>query len=272
MYSSRNKKWIYTGAIIAAFFWLIPLIWMILCSLKSPLSDMTMLKNFIMPPFTFENYIKLNSDSQIWRWTFNSLFISLVVTFLTLIICSLMAYPLSQIKFKGKRILMALIIIGLIVPIEATIIPLFQLVVKFHLVNTYSVLIFPCIASPLGVLILKQFYDAIPKDLVEAADIDGAGWFRKWWTIFLPLSKTSLAALGIFTFIGSWNNYLWPLLAITDQNMMTLPIAIPMYQSAYGMNVALPMTANVFASIPAIIIFLLFQKHIVKGITMTGIK
>ena len=272
MYISKNKKWIYAIAIITAVLWLIPLVWMILCSLKSPTSDMTMLSNFFSPPFTFENYIKLNFDSQIWRWTFNSLFVSFIVTFLTLIICSLMAYPLSQINFKGKKIMLALILIGLIVPAESTIIPLFQLVVKFKMVNTYSVLIFPCIASPLGVLILKQFYDAVPKDLVEAAEIDGAGWLRKWWTIFLPLSKTSLAALGIFTFIGSWNNYLWPLLAITDQNMMTLPIAIPMYQSAYGMNVAIPMTANVFASIPAIIVFLIFQKHIVKGITMTGIK
>ena len=268
---NKNLLIIYVAAIIAVILWVFPLFWMILSSLKPETSQLTVLKSLFTPPFTIANYLSVNS-SLIWQWTLNSLIVAFFVTFFTLLISSLMAYPLSQMNFKGKKLIFVLVIIGLMVPGEATIIPLFQIAVKLGLVNSYSSLIFPCIASPLGVLILKQFYDAVPKDLVEAAEIDGAGWFNRWYTIFVPLSKTSLAALGIFTFIGSWNNYLWPLLVITNQDLMTLPIAIPMFQSTYGTNVAMPMTANVFASIPAIIVFLIFQKQIVRGISMTGIK
>lgn len=158
------------------------------------------------------------------------------------------------------------------VPTEATIIPLFNMMVENGLVNSYSSIIFPSLAAPLGVMILKQFFDGIPNDLVEAAKIDGAGLFRIYATIFVPLSRSSMAALAIFTFISSWNNFLWPFLAISDEKMMTLPIGIPLFQSGYQMDLTIPMAANMLASLPAIFVFIIFQKHIIKGITMTGIK
>lgn len=255
-----------------AFLWLIPLLWMLITSFKPEGSVVTIISELLKPPFTLDSYIKVQNSAMILRWTANSFIIALVQTAGTLLVCSLAAFALSQINFKFKKAVFLIILAGLMIPVEATIVPLYTMVVKLGWVNSYKALILPSIALPLGVLILKQFYDNIPKELTEAASIDGAGLFKIWRIIFVPLSKTALASLGIFVFIQSWNNYLWPLLVASDAEMMTLPVAVPTFQSSFNTNMSVPMAANVLASLPAIIIFLIFQKNIVKGITMTGIK
>lgn len=255
-----------------ALIWLVPLLWMFITSFKPDGSVVTIMSELIKPPFTLGSYIKVQGTAMISRWTLNSLFVAIIQTAATLILCSLTAFALSQIKFKGRKIVFIVILSGLLIPIEATTVPLYTMIVKFNWVNTFYALILPGIAMPLGVLILKQFYDSMPKELVEAASIDGASLFKIWSIIFLPLSKTALASLGIFVFIQSWNNYLWPLLVASDTSMMTLPVAIPTFQSSFNTSLSVPMAANVLASLPALIVFLIFQKNIVKGITMTGIK
>lgn len=252
--------------------WLLPMLWMILTSMKPDGSPVTVLSALITPPFTLENFIFISESASIWRWTINSVYIAVVTTVATLVVTSLAAFAISRIPFKGKKWVFWVIIAGLMVPTEATIVPLFLMMVENGLINSYSSIILPSIAAPLGVLILKQFYDNIPKELVEAATIDGAGLFRVYWSIFLPLSRSSMAALAIFTFISSWNNFLWPYLAITSEEMMTLPVGIPLFQSAYTGELTRPMAANMLASLPALVVFILFQRHIIKGITMTGIK
>ncbi|ALC92684.1 sugar ABC transporter permease [Bacillus sp. FJAT-18017] len=252
--------------------WVIPIIWMLITSLKPGGTAVTILSELFKPPFTFANYEYVLTNASIWRWTWNSLYIAVVTTVLTLILTSLAAFALSRLQFKGRQIIFWLIIAGLMVPVEAKIVPLFQIMVDFGLINSYSSIILPALAAPLGVFMLKQFYDAIPNDLIEAARIDGANWLRIYWSIFLPLSRSSMAALGIFTFVTSWNNFLWPFLAVNEEKMFTLPVAIPTFQSAYTAELMIPMAANMLASLPAIIVFILFQRHIIKGITMTGIK
>lgn len=149
---------------------------------------------------------------------------SATVTLCTLVITSLAAYALSKLKFKGKGVVFLLIASGMMIPMESIIIPLYQAMAQAKLLNTYAGLIYPSLASPIGVLIMKRFYDSIPDDLIEAAVLDGAGPFERWWNICFPVSKSSMAAVGIFTFTSAWNNFLWPFLSITSEKMMTLPV------------------------------------------------
>ncbi|WP_284645715.1 carbohydrate ABC transporter permease [Paenibacillus silviterrae] len=263
---------LYLLGIGLAVIWLIPLVWMIVTAIKPAGSAVTVMSELFKPPFTLENFKYVLGSASIWSWSWNSTLVALVTTGLTIVLNSLAAFALSRLHFPGKTLIFWLVLMGLMVPIEAKIIPLFQIMVELDLINSYPALILPSLAAPLGVFILKQFYDGIPKDLVEAAKIDGAGLFRIYWSLFLPLSRSSMAALGIFTFVTSWNNYLWPFLAVTEEKMMTLPVGIPTFQSAYTAELIIPMAANVLASLPAILAFILFQKHIIKGITMTGIK
>ena len=266
----KMLQYIFSYAI--ALIWLIPLLWMFITSFKPDGSVVTIISELIKPPFTLHNYIKVKNTSMIPRWALNSIIVAAIQTASTLMACSLTAFALSQMKFRGKKLVLVLITAGLFIPAESIVVPLYTFIVKLGWVNTYKALILPGIAMPLGVLILKQFYDSMPKELTEAASIDGASPFKIWSRILFPLSRTSLASLGIFAFIQSWNNYLWPLVAASDTSMMTLPVAVPTFQSSFNTSFSVPMAANVLASLPALIVFLIFQKNIVKGIAMTGIK
>jgi multiple sugar transport system permease protein len=158
------------------------------------------------------------------------------------------------------------------IPGEATIIPLYEVAKSLGLIDTYAGLILPMIASSMGIIVLKSFFDNVPKELIESAVIDGCSTFKLFYKIILPLSKPAISAIGIFTFIGSWNNFLWPYLATLSEDLYTLPVGIPVFNSNYSTAYVLPMTANAIASIPVIIAFLIFEKQIVKGISFTGIK
>lgn len=270
--SSFGRKLLYVFAFFCVALWLTPIVWMFLTSFTPRGGAVTVISELFAPPFSLANFEYVLTNSMIWRWTFNSFLVATITTVLTIILTSLAAFALSRLRFKGRNIVFWLIIAGLMVPVEAMIIPLFQVMIDLNLLNTYGALILPNLALPLGVFILKQFYDGVPNELMEAAKIDGASLLRIYWNIFLPLSKSSMAALGIFTFIMSWNDFLWPFLAVSSESMFTLPVAIPTFQSAYSSELMIPMAANVLASVPAIIVFILFQRHIIKGVAMTGIK
>lgn len=262
---------LYLLAIFCAFIWLAPVIWMILASLKPQNSAVTILSNLIKEPFTFANYLEV-SESQIWFWMKNSLFIGVVSTAVTIVVDAMAAYALSYLQYPGKKAIFWFIMLGMMIPIEAEIIPMYQEMVELGLTNTYASIILPTVAGPFGVFILKQFYDGIPRELAEAARIDGAGHGKIFWSIFVPLSKSSMFALGIFLFIGSWNNFLWPFMTLTSSKKMTVPVGLPMFNSLMGSDMVMPMAAAFVSSIPTIIVFLFFQKHIIKAITMSGLK
>lgn len=269
--TALRRGGLYLFAIICATFWFAPIIWMILASLKPQNSAVTILEDLVRKPFTLENYIEV-SKSEIWIWMKNSLLLGIISSLGSVLIDSMAAYALSYLEYAGKKLIFWFIMLGMMVPIEAEIIPLYQEMVKLGLTNTYTSIILPTLAGPFGVFILKQFYDGIPRELAEAAKIDGAGYLRIFLTIFVPLSRSSIYALGIFLFIGSWNNFLWPFLTLTSNKKMTVPIGLPMFNSLMGSDMVMPMAAAFMASIPMMIVFLLFQKSIIKGITMTGIK
>jgi multiple sugar transport system permease protein len=272
---SNEKLWFKITnvfVIILATAWVLPLLWVLLVSFKPEGSGVMDASTWFQPPFNLNNYIYVFTSAPIILWLWNSFIVALITTLFVLILCSLAAFPFSQNRFPGDRILFWLIIAGLMVPGEAVLVPLYILFRDLNLLNSYGSLILPSIAVPFGMILLKQFYDGLPKELFEAAKIDGCGLYRMLFLITIPLSRSAMAALGIFTFLGSWNNFIWPFIAISSPEYMTIPIGIPYFNSGYSQDYTLPMAANVIASVPVLIAFFVFQKQIIKGISFTGIK
>lgn len=275
---SGAKKWtvpkllLYIIAFSLALIFFIPVLWMATTSLKPEGTVAEDIVQRFLPPYSLENYFYIFANAPVVRWTMNSLVIAIIVPILSLTFASLAAFALSRIHFSYKKIAFWVILSGMMLPGEATIVSLYMVANNIGILNTYLALILPALAGPLAVVIVKQFFDGIPNELVEAAKIDGCTLFRIWWNIFIPLSKPIMASLMIFGFLGSWNDFLWPFLAIQSEELFTLPIGIPFFNSSYTQDETLPMTVNAYASIPIIIVFIIFQKYIVKGITLTGIK
>ncbi|MFC5452169.1 carbohydrate ABC transporter permease [Paenibacillus aestuarii] len=269
---SIGKILLYTFGYTLAAGIAFPVIWMIVTSFKPQGSPISELSQRFSPPFSIDNFVYIFENAPVLKWTMNSLIVSCVVPIFSLTLGALAAFALSRIDFSYRKIAFWIILSGMMIPGEATIISLYIVSNSLNILNTYFALILPSLAGPLGVLVLKQFFDGLPNELVDAAKIDGCSMFRIWWNIFLPLSKPVIASLMIFAFLGSWNDFLWPFLSITSEDLMTLPVGIPFFNSSYTQDETLPMTINAYASIPIIIVFVIFQKYIVKGITLSGIK
>lgn len=269
---SASRIVTYFIAYFMAAVWIFPLIWMIMSSFKPYGTPVSYLGKVFSMPFTLDNYRQLPEKAPIWIWTFNSAVVAAIVTLGILLITSMAAYSLSKLDFKGSKVMLLVITAGLMVPIEAIVVPLYLTIVDLGWLNTHISLIVPSLAAPLGVIIMKQYYDSIPNELIEAAKIDGSSYLRTWYTICVPLSRSAMAAVGIFTFTNSWNNFLWPFLSISSDKMMTLPVGLPVFQGTHLEEFTLPLTASVFASAPVLLAFILFQKQIVQGIAMSGIK
>lgn len=259
-------------SIFFAFIYLIPIIWSLFCSIKVEGTQIKSAIDWFKPPYTFSNYIDVIVNSAVTRWLFNSIILAVITVILNIVLTSLAAYPLAKMKFKGSKIIYLYLLLGLIVPGEATIIPLFTIVNKLGLLDTYIGLFSPIVATSMNLLIVVSFFAMVPKDMIESAKIDGAKEFIIFSQIIIPLSKSVLVTISIFSFMGSWNNYLWPLLCSINDNMFTLPVGIPTFSGTYTIDYVKPMTANMIASIPAIIIYIIFEKKIVEGVALTGIK
>jgi multiple sugar transport system permease protein len=257
---------------LLAVIFLTPILWSLAVSLKPEGTPIHNAFDWFKAPYTFRNYPDVLLKSQVSVWFLNSLFVAAVSTVLILLISSMAAYPIAKMDFPGKGFLYVFYLVGMIVPTEATIVPLYITANNLNLIDSYTGLILPTIAGSMNLIIMVTFFRGIPNEMIEAAKIDGAGNFNIYLKIILPLSKSVLFTVGIFAFIGSWNNYLWPLLCVTSGNMFTLPVGIPTFSGTYTVDYVKPMTANMVASIPAIIIYLIFEKRIVKGIALSGIK
>jgi multiple sugar transport system permease protein len=206
------------------------------------------------------------------RWYFNSALVSTVVTALTILLGSMAAFAFSRVRFSGRNALFALIGAGLIVPFQALIIPLFEEMDTLGLVDTYWAMILPQIASPIAVLVFKRAFDALPRELEESALVDGASMWRIYWLIWMPLSRATIAAVGIFTFVISWNHFFWPFVVTSDGSLFTIPVGLATVQTSYGALYAQQMAIAVLGALPLLVAFLLFQRQIVQGIANTGLK
>jgi len=270
---TRRVWWLYALLLLGLLAVAGPFLWMVLSSFK-PQSELVRVPPTWLPEtWTLDNYDRLFTKLDFPRYFFNSVFVAGSVVLANIVFCSMVGYALAKLNFVGKRLILLLVLATLMVPGSVTVIPLFVLMSKLGLVNTYWAVILPFAVGPFGVFLMRQFMQGIPNDLLEAARVDGAGELRTFWKVVVPLSWPGMAALGIITFLGSWNNFLWPLIVLTDEHMYTLPVAlgtfaIGQHQADYG----LLMAGSAALVIPIVIVFLLLQRQFTESVANTGIK
>ena len=263
-----------TGVVIAlALVWLIPIAWTLDTSVKSENATNTIPASWAIPKFTLSAYGAVFSATDLGRWYINSAVVAVMVTLLTVITASMAGYALSRRRFRGKAFFYAAILAGIMIPPQALIVPLFREFQEAHLINTYWALMLPQVPAPIAVFIFKKFVDGLPISLEQAAEVDGAGWWTAYRRIALPLARpAAVAAVAIFTFVWTWNNFLWPFLAATSQTMMTIPAGLGTVVSGVGIVNALQMASAVLGALPLVFVFLLAQRQIVEGVAGTGLK
>ncbi|WP_100448366.1 carbohydrate ABC transporter permease [Glycomyces xiaoerkulensis] len=264
---------VYISAFFLALLWLVPFLWALSTSFKTE-TDASLGQpiRWLPPEWSVEGYRTVLERGDHVTWMINSTVVSTIVTVLTLVLCVLAAYAFSRLEFPFKRTIYGVILAGIMIPPQAIIIPLFDVVSSLKMVDTYWGLALPQVVAPVMIFILKRFFDGIPRDYEEAATLDGAGHLRILRSVILPLSGPILAAVGIFTFILSWNNFLWPLLVANDPSIMTLPVGLGVVAGGYGLFYAQNMAAAVLGALPLLIVFLIFQKQIVRGVAGVGLS
>ena len=274
--SERRRGGIYILAVgLFALVWMLPVIWTLVTSFRPEAALQRNLASLIPLPFTTDNWTFILGSSQLWKWLGNSAFVSTTHTLAQLTVCSLAAYAFARLDFYFKRPLYILVLMGLMVPFEATFLPVYLLFSNLKLHNTLIALILPGIASSFAVFLLTQFFRGIPLELEEAAMMDGAGRFRIFLIVIIPLSTPVITALAIFTFLGNWNSYLWPIISATSSDVYTIVIGLRKLNQAWGdVNFyGRDMAAAVFTAMPIILFFFVFQRRIISGIAInSGIK
>ena len=262
----------YIVLIVGAVIMLLPFLWMLSTAFKN--SDVV----FVFPPefipkeITMENFKKVSEAFPIYKFFFNSTFVAVVNTFGQLLISSMAAYAFARIEFKGREVLFLLYLGTMMVPGQVTLTPLFILMRYLGWANTYKALILPGMFTAFGTFLMRQAFLGIPKSLEEAAFIDGAGHLRVFIKIILPLAKPTLATLTVFSFMASWNNFLWPLIITSDISKMTLPLGLASLQGRWETNWNVLMAGTLINILPMLVVYLVAQKHIIKGLSHTGIK
>ncbi|HPA99433.1 MAG TPA: carbohydrate ABC transporter permease [Candidatus Marinimicrobia bacterium] len=249
-----------------------PFIWMLLTSVKD-IGDI-----FVYPPkwlpskFHFENYARAFQAAPFGRYYLNSLIVACTVTLGQLITCSMAAYAFARLQFKGRDVLFYIFLGTMMIPYQVTMIPSFMVLYWLGWVDSYQAMIVPGLASAFGTFLLRQFFLTIPKELEEAAYIDGCGKFRVLWQIIIPLSKPALATLAIFTFMGTFNDFIWALIVVNSDHLRTVQLGLAIFRDRYITDWDLLMAGSVMATLPILIVFFFAQKYFIKGITLSGIK
>ena len=255
---------------LASFF---PLYWAVITSIK-PDGEVISGSNSLWPSrVTFDSYIHIWNNTNIAVWYVNSLVTSLVITALVITSSAGCAYALSQLDFPGRRLIYVLILACFMVPMQALIVNHFVLMAQFKLLNTWAGIILPQLIVPVVIIVYKQFFDSVPKEFREAAQMDSAGHFKILFRIYLPMNWGVTAALAIITFIGAWNSFLWPFLAATGEATMTVPVGITQVKDAYGIVYGKLMASAVVAGLPVAVLYLIFQKRVTQAIMLSaGVK
>lgn len=261
-----------TLSVVLMLIILLPVVWMVVVSFKSEGTQFSNALVYFSPPYTIENYMQVLTRSVLPRWVFNSFLVAALVTVGMVLLCTMASYALAKLNFRGKSAWYIYFLLGLMVPGEATIVPLFVMSNSMNLLDSYAGLILPALASSMNIIIMRSFFMGIPNDLIESATIDGASEFSIFKNVILPLGRTVMVTVAIFTFIGNWNSYLWPYLCALNEDMFTLPVGIPTFIKQHTVDMTMPMTVNTLASVPILIFFVIFEKQIVKGISLSGIK
>ncbi|MFC9351736.1 carbohydrate ABC transporter permease [Arthrobacter sp. NPDC057013] len=267
---SRGSWTYHSFMIVAALLWFAPILWMISMAV-TPNDVLQQSSSDLLPrSLTLENLVSVFATGDLGRWFLNSAVVTTVTTAVTVIFSAMAGYAFAKISFPGRRMLFVIVLAGLMVPKEAMFVPLFLMFSGAHGQNSYEALILPRLAAPLGVFIMTQFFSKVPAEVEEAARIDGAGRWRVFFEIMLPLARPAMASLAIFTFVLTWNDYLWPLVISTKTEWFTVTTGLASLQSNFAATTNLGdlMARGLIGSLPLLIIFLAFQRQLIRGITL----
>jgi len=258
--------------IIIAIFTLAPFLWMLSASFMPDGHASVYPPRFLPDTFTLIQYKKLFTRLDIAQNMLNSFFLSVSITFISLFFNSMAGFVFAKFKFNGKEKLFKILLSSMIIPSQVTMLPLFLMLKEMGFINTYFAIIIPGMANIFGIFLIKQYAEAVPDSLIEAAKIDGASDFQVYYKIFLPIIKPILVTLALFTFMGTWNDFIWPLISLTDKSMYTLPVALANLMGEHTKDPELMMAGSVLTILPIIIVFLALQKQYIKGIMLGSVK
>ena len=252
---------------------IVPFLWMVSTSLKTTAQSMAFPPEWWPHPFAWENYTQIWQYMPFFRFLFNSVKIAFFVVFGQLLTCSLAGYAFAKLRFPGRRTLFVVLLSTMMIPSQVTLIPVFVIMKYLGWINTHYSLIVPAFfGSVFGTFLLRQFFLGLPNDLEDAARIDGCSPFGIYWRIMLPLAKPALATLAIFTFMGTWNDFLRPLIYLSDMDKMTLPVGLALLSNHQDIRIPLIMAGAVLSLLPILVLYIFGQKYFVRGIALTGMK
>ncbi|MBD1848599.1 carbohydrate ABC transporter permease [Cyanobacteria bacterium FACHB-502] len=258
---------------LIALVMLLPLIWLVSTAFKSSTEDIFQFPPQFLPAQpTIANFIEVWQTNPFGRYLFNSTLVALLTVGLNLLFCSLAAYPLARLDFRGRNALFTLIVSTILIPFQIVMIPLYILTVQLGLRNSYLGLIFPAIASAFGIFLLRQAFQGVPKELEEAARMDGCSELGIWWFVMLPSIRPALVTLAIFVFIGAWSDFLWPLIILDQPEYYTLPLGVAKLAGAFSLDWRLIAAGSVISIAPILLFFLIMQQYIVPTETGSGVK
>ncbi len=267
-----HKIFLYALLISTAAITLSPIVWMLSVSLMPAGASSTYPPPFLPDDVTLEHYENLFTRLNLARYLLNSTVIAVGVTLLSLLINSMAGYAFAKYRFRGRDKLFRLLLAGLVIPAQVTMLPLFLMLNKMGFINTYVGVMIPGMASVFGIFLMRQYMLSIPDSLIDAARIDGAGDFMVYWRLVIPLCKPIFVTLAIFTFMGTWNDFLWPLIVMTDDSMYTLPVALANLMGEHAQDTELMMAGSVLTILPVMLVFMVLQKYYIQGIMMGSVK
>jgi len=264
---------VYCVLAVIGVVWIFPFVWMALGSVKTQREILASPPKLLPEHATLENFTQWFQELNFGSYFTNSLVVAVITVLGNIVFCSMVGYALAKMKFAGKNIVFGAVMVTLMVPSVATFVPLFVIVSNLGLSNTYAALILPFLTQPIGVFLMRQFIAGIPDALMEAARIDGAGELRIFFQIILPQCGPAMATLAILTFLSSWNNFLWPLVAAQTDDMYTLPVALSLYSTGQNAtNYSVLLAGAVLIITPILLLFVFLQRYFIQGVAMTGIK
>jgi putative chitobiose transport system permease protein len=271
--SLRDSLVLYLILSIIALMMLFPLLWLLSTALKSPQENLFQIPPQWIPQHpTLENFVTVWTSQPFGRYLFNSSFVALCTVVCNLLFCSLAAYPLARLEFRGRGVIFAGILATLAIPFQIIMVPLYVLTVQLRLNNTYLGIMFPYLAGAFGIFLLRQAFAAVPKELEEAARMDGCSELGIWGRIMLPAIRPALVTLAIFTFIGSWSDFLWPLIVLDRPELYTLPLGVAQLSGAFSLDWRLISAGAILSIVPVLLLFVLVQRYIISTNASSGIK
>lgn len=257
-------------AVVLVVLWAAPLLWALSTALRPEPETVSATFHWLPQVWTLNAFAETLAAGNLVLWLFNSFLVAFLVTVVTMAISLMAAYAFSQLRFRGRNLVFGVAMLGFLLPFEALLVPLFRTMNALGLINTYAGIVLPQVVAPVVIYVFKQFFDGIPADYREAATLDGAGPLRVLWSVYLPLSGNIVWAMAIVTFIGAWNNFLWPFIVVTSNEMMTIPLGLTQTYDAFGVRYAQLMAGALLGALPVALAYVVFQRRVTQGFLAAG--